>query len=177
MKCANCNSNHSAASKICPKYLREAQVLQYQTGKKLTYAETCRKYNHATNSPRNADAGQPQSLSNLTEFPPIPPLNGAIPINAKPYLQQVEERPAENDITQTCVELSENSCDALQIDSATNFMFSNPIYFVVFLTEVINQTLLSTKTNKEIDIYQIISDSAGKQMGIPIDIEHLKSLT
>ena len=76
-----------------------------------------------------------------------------------------------------CVELHENSCDALQIDSATNFMFSNPIYFVAFLTEVINQTLLATKTNKEIDIYQIISDSAGKQMGIPIDVEQLKSLT
>ena len=44
-------------------------------------------------------------------------------------------------------------------------------------TTVINQTLLATKTNKEIDIYQIISDSAGKQMGIPIDVEQLKSLT
>ena len=65
----------------------------------------------------------------------------------------------------------------MQIDSATNFMFSNPIYFVAFLTEVINQTLLATKTNKEIDIHQIISDSAGKQMGIPIDVEQLKSLT
>ena len=87
------------------------------------------------------------------------------------------KKPAENDVTQACVELHENSCDALQIDSATNFMFSNPIYFVAFLTEVINQTLLATKTNKEIDIYQIISDSAGKQMGIPIDVEQLKSLT
>ena len=56
-------------------------------------------------------------------------------------------------------------------------MFSNPIYFVALLTEIINQTLLATKTNKEIDIYQIISDSAGKQMGIPIDVEQLKSLT
>ena len=65
----------------------------------------------------------------------------------------------------------------MQIDSATNFMFSNPIYFVAFLTGVINQTLLATKANKEIDVYQIISDSARKQMGIPIDIEQLKSLT
>ena len=93
-------------------------------------------------------------------------------------MQQVEKKPAENDVTQACVDqLHENSCDALQIDSATNFMFSNPIYFVAFLTEVLNQTLLATKTNNEIDIYQIISDSAGKQMGIPIDVEQLKSLT
>ena len=62
------------------------------------------------------------------------------------------------------------------IDSTSNFMFSNPIYFVTFLTEVINQTFLATKTNKEIDIYQIISDSAGKQMGIPIDFDQLKLL-
>ena len=92
-------------------------------------------------------------------------------------MHQVEKKPAENDITQTCVERHENSCDTLQIDSASNFMFSNPIYFVAFLTEVINQTLPATKTNKEIDIYQIISDSAGKQMGIPIHVEQLKSLT
>ena len=72
MKCATCNGNHSAASKICPKYLREAQVLKYQTKKKLTYAEACRKYNRATNSPRNGDARQSQSLSKLREFPPLP---------------------------------------------------------------------------------------------------------
>ena len=90
MKSANCNGNHSAASKICPKYLREAQVLKYQTEKKLTYAKACRKYNRATNSPRNADARQSQSLFNLRAFPPLPASNGTSPINARPYLQQVE---------------------------------------------------------------------------------------
>ena len=65
----------------------------------------------------------------------------------------------------------------LQIDSACYFTFSNVIYFVAFLTEVINQTLLATKTKKEMDIYQIISDSAGKQMVILINVEQLKSLT
>ena len=163
--------------KSAPSIYEKLKYLNIKPKKKLTYAEACRKYNRATNSPRNADARQSQSLSNLREFPPLPASNGASPINARPYLQQVEKNPAENDVTQTCVELHENSCDALQIDSATNFMFSNPIYFVAFLTEVINQTLLATKTNKEIDIYQIISDSAGKQMGIPIDFEQLKSLT
>ena len=101
MKCANCNGNHSAASKICPKYIQEAQVLKYQTEKKLTYAEACWKYNRATNSPRNADAGQSQTLSNLREFSPPPASNGASPINARPYLQQVEKKPAKNDVTQT----------------------------------------------------------------------------
>ena len=77
MKCARCNGNHSAASKICPMYLREAQVLKYQTEKELTYAKTCRKYNHATNRLRNADARQSQSLSNFRKFPPQPASNEA----------------------------------------------------------------------------------------------------
>ena len=53
--------------------------------------QVSKKYNHATNRPRNADAKQPQSLSNLREFPPRPASNGASPINARPYLQQVEK--------------------------------------------------------------------------------------
>ena len=65
----------------------------------------------------------------------------------------------------------------LQIDSACYFTFSNVIYFVAFLAEVINQTLLAAKTNKEMDSYQIISDSAEKQMGVLINVEQLKSLT
>ena len=56
-------------------------------------------------------------------------------------------------------------------------MFGNPIYFLAFLTEVINQTPLATKTTKEIDMYHFISDSAGKQMGIPIDVGQPISLT
>jgi len=49
--------------------------------------------------------------------------------------------------------------------------------FIAFLTEVINQTVLASKSSTPIGIYKIISDSAGKQMGIPIDIEQLKSMT
>ena len=36
MKCADCNGNQSAASKICPKYLRDTQVLKYHTAKKIS---------------------------------------------------------------------------------------------------------------------------------------------
>ena len=144
--------------------------------KKLTCAEACSKHNLVTNRPRRTDASQSQSLSNIREFPPLPASNGASPIKARSYLQQVQQKLAENDITQSCIELNENSCDTVQIDSESKFMFSNPIYFVAFSTEVINQTLLETKTNEEINIFQIISDCAGKQMGIPFDIEQLKSL-
>ena len=113
----------------------------------------------------------------LREFPPLPASNGASPIKARPYFQKVRKKTAENDNTPSCIELDENSCDTLQIDSVSNFMFSNPIYFKAFLIEVINQTLLATKTNKEIDIDRIISDFTEKQMGFPFDVEQLKLLT
>jgi len=64
-----------------------------------------------------------------------------------------------------------------QVDFASNSLFGNPIYFIAFLTEVINQTVLASKSSTPIDLYKIISDSAGKQLGIPIDIEQLKSMT
>ena len=63
-----------------------------------------------------------------------------------------------------------------EVDFSHNFMFGNPIYFLAFLTEVINRTILAAKANKSINIYEIISESAGKRMGIPIDIEQLKSM-
>ena len=55
-------------------------------------------------------------------------------------------------------------------------MFRNPIYFIAFLTEVINRTIMATKADKDVNIYEIITESAGKRTGIPIDIEQLKSM-
>ena len=43
-KCVNCNGNHSAASKECPRYQKEVQVLKIQTDEKLTYAEAAKQY-------------------------------------------------------------------------------------------------------------------------------------
>ena len=63
-----------------------------------------------------------------------------------------------------------------QIDFSDNFMFGNPISFIDFLTEVINQTIIAKEANKRIDIHQIISESAGKRMGIAIDNEQLKTM-
>ena len=42
-KCVNCNGNHSAASKECPRYQKEVQVLKIQTDKKLAYAEAAKQ--------------------------------------------------------------------------------------------------------------------------------------
>ena len=74
---------------------------------------------------------------------------------------------------QNC-EIQTQSMD--DIDFCNNFMFGNPIYFIAFLTEVINRTIMATKADKGVNIYEIITESAGKRMGIPIDIEQLKSM-
>ena len=79
------------------------------------------------------------------------------------------------------VETAQQNCEIQtqsmdDIDFCNNFMFGNPIYFIAFLTEVINRTIMATKADKDVNIYEIITESAGKRTGIPIDIEQLKSM-
>ena len=79
------------------------------------------------------------------------------------------------------VETAQQNCEIQtqsmdDIDFCNNFMFGNPIYFIAFLTEVINGTIMATKADKDVNIYEIITESAGKRMGIPIDIEQPKSM-
>ena len=59
----------------------------------------------------------------------------------------------------------------------SDLMFGNPLNFIAFLTEVIQQTISSQNSNETVDILKIISDSVEKRMGIPIDMEQLKNLT
>ena len=61
-----------------------------------------------------------------------------------------------------------------EVDFSSNFIFGNPIYFIAFLTEVINQTIACKDENKSIDVFQIILDAAGRRMDLPVDINQLK---
>ena len=63
-----------------------------------------------------------------------------------------------------------------EVDFSSNFMFGNPIYFIAFLTEVINQTIACKDENKSIDVFQIISNAAGRRMDLPVDINQLKHI-
>ena len=63
-----------------------------------------------------------------------------------------------------------------EVDFSSNFMFGNPIYFIAFLTEVINRTIACKDENKSIDVFQIISDVAGRRMDLPVDINQLKNM-
>ena len=61
------------------------------------------------------------------------------------------------------------------IDFASNLMFGNPIYFIAFLAEVINKAL-TYKENSDINIFEIISEAAGKRMGLSVNAVQFKSL-
>ena len=57
-----------------------------------------------------------------------------------------------------------------EVDFSSNFMFGNPIYFLAFLTEVINHTILATKADKNINMYETISESAWGSPSILISL-------
>jgi len=110
-------------------------------------------------------------VNNSKHFPSLPQAQstGTSPISYRPSPNEP--------ITQQNVPESEVQVEQIdQIDFSENFMFGNPLYFIAFLTEAITQTISAKEKNQEIDILQIIQRSAGRRMGLPIDIEQLKSM-
>ena len=55
-------------------------------------------------------------------------------------------------------------------------MLGNPVLFLAFLADVINQTLSAKEKNEPIDLSKIITDAAGGRMGLPVEAEQLKAL-
>ena len=62
--------------------------------------------------------------------------------------------------------------DCENIVKSSNLRLS---YNIAFLAEVINKAL-TCKENSDISIFQIISEVAGKRMGLSVNAEQLKSL-
>ena len=63
-----------------------------------------------------------------------------------------------------------------EVDFFNSSTFVNPIYFRSFLTEVTKQSVACKDQNKTVDVFQIISDAAGRRMGLPVDINQLKNI-
>ena len=59
------------------------------------------------------------------------------------------------------VEVQNQTID--QVEFSNNFMLGNPIYFIANLTEIISQTIMAKETNKNLDLFQVISNLAGKR--------------
>ena len=152
-------------------------MLEFKTNHKLTYAEACKKFASSNPVPNlNAPTRFSTQRLDANEYPPLQSTSSGTGLTSnRPtclYTETVNnsESLQENEMfVQTQVMDQVNFCD--------NFMFGNPLYFIAFLTEVINQTILAKDAEKPIDVYEIISSSAGKRMGIPIDIDQLKSMT
>jgi len=59
----------------------------------------------------------------------------------------------------------------------SSLLFSKPVTFLAFLSEVIRQTMLAKDNNESIDVCQIITKTAGDCMGLPVDADQLQVLS
>ena len=176
-KCVSCGGNQSAASKICPNYAEEAEILKIKMTNKISYAEACKQVSKASvtkpaiNQLQSSSLLRPPAAADKDKFPPLPCKSGTgtKPMSSTTVPQQGSEN-AEPHGTQI------DSVQMDEVDFTSNFMFGNPIYFIAFLTKVINQTIACKDQNKTIDIFQIISDAAGRGMVLPVDINQLKNI-
>ena len=165
IKCSNCGGDHSAASTKCPRYIKEAEIIKIKTVKNISYVEACK----LTNNQKPPSRTVHQNLLDLEHFPKLPESNSSSPVATR-------QPPAVAHTNAESVDVDVQQMD--NIDFTSNFMFGNPIYFVAFLAEVIN-TALSVKDkveNSSLNIFEVISEAAGKRMGLSVSAEQLKSL-
>jgi len=54
-------------------------------------------------------------------------------------------------------------------------MFGNPVLFLAFSADVINQTISSKEKNEPMDLFKIITDVVGGLMGMPVEDNQLKA--
>ena len=163
-KCPNCAGEHSASDKIFPRYTKESVVLKIKHTQNLTYAEACKQYTKSQFSSSNP-------RFNNSDFPPLP-LNSScsrsMDIDQRPPVNKSYAHPTTDSI------LSEHSAGTENCPSG--LMLGNPVLFLAFLADVINQTLSAKEKNEPIDLFKIITDAAGGRMGLPVEAEQLKAL-
>ena len=144
---------------------------------KISCAEACKQVNKASvtkpalNQSQSSSLLRPPAAADKDNFPPLPCKSGTAtkPMSSTTVPRQGSENSEAHGTQIDSVQMDE-------VDFTSNFMFGNPIYFIAFLTEVINQTIACKDQNKMIDIFQIISDAAGRRMGLPVDIHQLKNI-
>ena len=141
-KWVNCGGNHSAASKICPNYVKEAEIIKVKVTNKISYAEACKQVKNASvtepasNQVESSNLLRPPAAADKDNFPLLPCKSGTgtNPIGRTTVPQEGSEN-AEIQVTQI------DSVQMDEVDFTSNFMFGNLISFMAFLTEVINQTI------------------------------------
>jgi len=58
----------------------------------------------------------------------------------------------------------------------SGLMLGNPVLFLAFLADVINQTISAKEKNEPINLFKIITNAAGGRMRLPVEAHQLKAL-
>ena len=127
----NCNGNRSAASKECPRYQKEVQVLKIQTDIKLTYAEAAKQY-----KARGSCDSIQYSNSSVYRYNSV--RNNNAPLSSNDIAPKFGASKNQSQSVNKSVETAQQNCEIQtqsvdDIDFCNNFMFGNPIYFIAFL--------------------------------------------
>lgn len=177
-KCTNCGGDHAASSKDCPIYKQKAEIIYIKTINNISYAEACKQGSKLDSATNNYNLPRDLNVSK-SNFPPLPKLCDCqtCPVSYRPPPSPSFHRCGADKSPISQPEGGLMHTKQMGNFDFSNFMFGNPLNFIAFLTEVIQQTISFQNSNETVDILKIISDSAEKRMGIPIDMEQLKNLT
>jgi len=122
LNCPNCHGKHAANDRSCPRYKQEEQVLKIKSSRNVSYAEAVKMHHNS------AQGLSSSNLSSRSEFPPLPTVDRS-PRNLCPNLSNT------NAVDSTGEEI-------IVTEEVGSFnMFHNPIHFLAFLADVIQQTI------------------------------------
>ena len=152
-KCPNCAGEHSASDKSCPRFTKESVVLKIKHTQKLTYAEACKQCS-------NTQVGGLILAFNNSDFPPLP-LNSSCSQN----MDTAHRPPVNISYDHTTTDNTLSARHAGDENCPRGLMVGNPVLFLVFLVDVINQTISAREKNEPVDLFKIITDAAGDRMG------------
>jgi len=114
--------------------------------------------------PNSAQGLSSSSLASRSEFPPLPTVERS-PRNLCPTLSN----------TNAVASTSSTGEEQIVTEEVSSFnMFQNPVHLLVFLAEVIQQTIVAKDRNEAIDVFKIITGAAGGRIGLPLDAEQIK---
>ena len=161
LRCFKCNrfghvAYHCKIKERCSKCGEQQveHVLKIKTSRNVSYAE-------AVKLQRSSEQGtSPPIVSSGSEYPALP--------TAVPSLHII----CPNLSTPKAVD--SNNKEVIVTEEIGSFkMFNNPIHFLAFLAEVMQQTIVAKDQNETIDVFKIITGAAGGRYGLLLDSEQL----
>ena len=103
---------------------------------------------------------------NTQHFPPLPKAGQGYQIDFRPLPQSpllVQQMPKPFNNSDKTPQVQEHPLPD-EGDLYQGLVMDNPVLFLAFLTQVIQKTIATQKSNETIDTFQIITDAAGDQM-------------